>query len=774
MPNARDVDHHDTSIYIPLYHRTGGFTGNERDIYQSLVYRLFHEGRVMLPDFLEDEPNLRPTSGAIGSFRLIRNLNGTICVRFTIDNVLTLENFAQILRIPFEGVCLNSHEWSISSLQRILRILILQSLSLLSEEPFLDLVMSSASSAGYDGLPMQPVAPPSPDYVPGPEHPPSPDYVPSPEHPPSPVKVPYVPELDYPEYLVPFDAEAPLEEQPQPADTSPTALSPGYDGDDEPFDDDDDDTNDKDEEPFEYENDGEEEERLALADSSTIPVVDHVPSVGDTDALKTDEAAPTLIPSPRRHMAMISVRPQTPIPFPSKAEVEILLALPIPPPSPLSPWSSLLPQIPLPPLPPTPSSLHLPPPVPTSLPLSLSPLPPLPASLFIPPLVDHREDIPKAELPPHKRLCPTAPTSRYEVGESSNAAPRPTRGHRADYGFIGTMDAEIRHQRAEEASYGIRDGQLSAALGQIQALQARDQTHTDDHEGAASTANNMPLRRSSATARAAAAARAVATAFAAAAPMTATAVEQLIKAKVSAALANHETLRNSTNGQGDRSHNSDTRIRGTMESVFHISNCAVENQVKFATCTFLGNALTWWNSYMKTITGEINKLEIELWNLKVKGTDVASYTLRFQELALMCGRMFQEESDEVEKYVGGLPDMIQGNVMSYQPKTMEKAIKFANDQMDKKVLTITERQTKQKRKGPVRKEMQQELIAKGARKALARHAPKRRLTSKLAPPQASTKQAKQTATRQKRKLKATNKAQEAEAQPTGKHKQTKP
>nr|GEX07050.1 putative reverse transcriptase domain-containing protein [Tanacetum cinerariifolium] len=58
---------------------------------------------------------------------------------------------------------------------------------------------------------------------------------------------------------------------------------------------------------------------------------------------------------------------------------------------------------------------------------------------------------------------------------------------------------------------------------------------------------------------------------------------------------------------------------------------------------------------------EIKKLEIELWNLKVKGTDVASYTLRFQKLALMCGRMFHEESDEVKKYVGGLADMIRGN-----------------------------------------------------------------------------------------------------------------
>ncbi|GJU68705.1 putative reverse transcriptase domain-containing protein [Tanacetum coccineum] len=53
-------------------------------------------------------------------------------------------------------------------------------------------------------------------------------------------------------------------------------------------------------------------------------------------------------------------------------------------------------------------------------------------------------------------------------------------------------------------------------------------------------------------------------------------------------------------------------------------------------------------------------------------TDIPSYTLRFQELILMCGCMFPEESDEVEKYVSGLPDMIRGNVMSYRPQTMEE------------------------------------------------------------------------------------------------------
>ncbi|GKF51651.1 hypothetical protein Tco_0148118, partial [Tanacetum coccineum] len=107
-----------------------------------------------------------------------------------------------------------------------------------------------------------------------------------------------------------------------------------------------------------------------------------------------------------------------------------------------------------PPLPPPPSSLHVPPYVPTSLPLPSSLLP---ALLLIPPLVDRREDTPEAELPPRKRLCLTALTSRYEMGESLTATPRPVGGHGIDYGFIDTLDAETRRQRAEEVSYGIRD-----------------------------------------------------------------------------------------------------------------------------------------------------------------------------------------------------------------------------------------------------------------------------------------------------------------------------
>nr|GEV26952.1 hypothetical protein [Tanacetum cinerariifolium] len=61
-------------------------------------------------------------------------------------------------------------------------------------------------------------------------------------------------------------------------------------------------------------------------------------------------------------------------------------------------------------------------------------------------------------------------------------------------------------------------------------------------------------------------------------------------------------------------------------------------------------------------------------------------------------KMFPEESDQVEKYVGGLLDMIQGSVMASKTKTMQEAIKIANDLMDQKVRAYAERQAKTKRK----------------------------------------------------------------------------
>ncbi|GJX98725.1 putative reverse transcriptase domain-containing protein [Tanacetum coccineum] len=163
-----------------------------------------------------------------------------------------------------------------------------------------------------------------------------------------------------------------------------------------------------------------------------------------------------------------------------------------------------------------------------------------------------------------------------------------------------------------------------------------------------------------------------------------------------------------------------TRWIEKMESVFNISGCAIENQVKFATCTLLGAALTWWNGQIRTLgpetyamtwevlkkkmtdkycpQGEIKKLEIELWNLKVKGNDVPAYTERFQELTLICTKFVANETEKVDKYISGLPDNIYGNVKSARPKTLDETIELANDLMDQKLRTYAERQSDNKRK----------------------------------------------------------------------------
>nr|GEU74658.1 reverse transcriptase domain-containing protein [Tanacetum cinerariifolium] len=121
-------------------------------------------------------------------------------------------------------------------------------------------------------------------------------------------------------------------------------------------------------------------------------------------------------------------------------------------------------------------------------------------------------------------------------------------------------------------------------------------------------------------------------------------------------------------------------------------------------------ALTWWHGHVRTLghdasyamtwgtlkkkltdkyypKGKIKKLEIKVSNLKVKGNDVAAYTQRFYELALMCTKFLADETKKVDKYINGLPDNINGNVMSARPKTLDETIELANDLMDQKLRT---------------------------------------------------------------------------------------
>ncbi|GJT55581.1 reverse transcriptase domain-containing protein [Tanacetum coccineum] len=171
--------------------------------------------------------------------------------------------------------------------------------------------------------------------------------------------------------------------------------------------------------------------------------------------------------------------------------------------------------------------------------------------------------------------------------------------------------------------------------------------------------------------------------------MTLTRHLQLIAQCVAEALTTYEANQNSGNGNENGA--------TLMEEVAAREPCT--RLVKCATCTILDGALTWWNSHVKTVgidaaydmswrelmkmmtevycpRNEIQKLENELWNLTVKGTDV----------------------EKIERYIWGLPYNIQGNVTLAGPARLQDAIRLANSLMDQKVRVIVARQDDNKRK----------------------------------------------------------------------------
>ncbi|GJU67819.1 putative reverse transcriptase domain-containing protein [Tanacetum coccineum] len=347
----------------------------------------------------------------------------------------------------------------------------------------------------------------------------------------------------------------------------------------------------------------------------------------------------------------------------------------------------------------------------------LLPIPlPTPSPPLLLPSTDCRVGVSEVTLPPRKRLC-IALGPRFKVDESSSApTARPTKGFRALL-MSGQLNMLRRDRRVYACTARLMEtvARLSREAW-VQSMDASDTTRSEEtdtsHRG---TDTN----------------------------------EDTTDTGIANALAARDADR-SQNGKDN--HDSGTGIRRQapparecttegvieltqwferMETVFRICNCSMKNQINFATCTLLGSALTWWNSHVKTVghnvahtmtwtklkkkmtdkycpRGEIKKLEDEMWNLNVKGTDVVSYNKRFQELSLMCARMFPEESDKIEKYVKGLPDMIHGSVMASKPKTMQDAIEFETELMDKKIHTFAERQSEYKRKQDNNQQQQQD------------------------------------------------------------------
>ncbi|GKE64591.1 hypothetical protein Tco_1518752 [Tanacetum coccineum] len=305
---------------------------------------------------------------------------------------------------------------------------------------------------GYDGLPM---------------HPPSLDYAPGPEHPPSPIYISYVPDHAYPEFMPHEDDMLLAEEQPLPAAVSPTTDSPIYitesDPEEDPKEEDDEDPED---DPADYptnrdveeeeesseddaddEDGDEEEEHLAPADSVPLLAYHTIPTATRSSPLHM--SPPPLPASPTHPLgyraAMIRLRAESastshPLPLPivlphTKASMDMMRAA--------APFTYIL------------ASQSETPPSGTPLLLPI-PLPTLSPPLLLP-STDCRADVLEVTLPPQKRLC-IAPGPRYKVGECSYApTARPTGDFRADYGFVSTLDAEIRRDPDREIGYGIID-----------------------------------------------------------------------------------------------------------------------------------------------------------------------------------------------------------------------------------------------------------------------------------------------------------------------------
>nr|GEV35085.1 putative reverse transcriptase domain-containing protein [Tanacetum cinerariifolium] len=242
-------------------------------------------------------------------------------------------------------------------------------------------------------------------------------------------------------------------------------------------------------------------------------------------------------------------------------------------------------------------------------------------------MIRMRDDIPEEDMLPQRIFVLTAPLPGCDVAESSAA----TRAPKGQYDFVDTV--ELFAGQTDRRDIRLK---INVVRGQ------RIAHKTDLHE-----------RQS---------------------------VEDLVVTQMMRIYALEARARTDVMEDADSS-----RIEGViglsqwlekMELVFYISGCAIDNQVKFATCTLLGAALTWWNGHVRNL----------------------AYTQRFQELALMCTKFLVDEIEKVDKYISGLPDNIHGNVMSARPKTPDETIELANDLMDQKLHTYAERQNDNKRK----------------------------------------------------------------------------
>ncbi|GJU64736.1 putative reverse transcriptase domain-containing protein [Tanacetum coccineum] len=616
---------------------------------------------------------------------------------------------------------------------------------------------------GYDRLPMQPVAPPSPDYIPGPEDP----------------QTPPVPQDEDEHEPMFIQGTLFMTTEYEDDETEDGPVDYPMDGGDDGDDDDGNSSGDD----VDLEDEDEEEEHLAPANSAIVVPVD--------EPVFPPEGTEPVIPPPSTNItigARITVRPQTSISLPPEVEVERLLAMTTPSPSPpisLSPPSagerlvrSMTPPAHSSPLP-MPSPLLPSSGCPTQIQtlriastqalidavtsaLPSPPLPPLPPSLYIPPPVDCQG---------------------------------------IDYGFVSTVDAEERRQGIRDVGYGIRDTWVDPAeavpdiapmtVGEVNTrVTELAELHEHDTQDLYALLEDAQDSRSRISQRVDMDSQRVDLLMGDRMTLQETVTHQELQTHRDHVYAHethlqahqtqlqlqgtliqtqhqvHETRFQMQQAELAALRETDRRRQAQMAELLalreqqrrarqpgpearipdhqdasgdadsHIqkreSNTLVNNTTQThdspdpskhdLTCSFVktphwkteatvshedttGTCKLWDScfsmNFMKVsplnfkgteafsvvgwTSGEIKKLEIELWNLKVKGNDVPAYIECFQKLTLVCTKFVANETKKVDKYISGLPDNIYGNVKSARPKMLNETIELANDLMDQKI-----------------------------------------------------------------------------------------
>ncbi|GKD93213.1 reverse transcriptase domain-containing protein, partial [Tanacetum coccineum] len=151
-----------------------------------------------------------------------------------------------------------------------------------------------------------------------------------------------------------------------------------------------------------------------------------------------------------------------------------------------------------------------------------------------------------------------------------------------------------------------------------------------------------------------------------------------------------------------------TRRIEKMKSVHDMSGCSVNQKVKYTASSFVGKALTWWNSQIRTLSREVvismswndfkfmmiqefcpshemQKLESELWNHAMVEAGHAAYTDWFHELARLVPHLVTPESRMNERYVYDLAPQIHRMVAATERKTIQKAIQISGALTDEAV-----------------------------------------------------------------------------------------